>query len=597
MRKNLLITAALVAAAALSIAAAGGPARSWELVRSWIQNPDLDDTVTYWCPMDPEIVRKGVAMCPICNMELVVFEGESAGGGSRDVLVLTDRQVQQSGVRLGRASLRNLSRVIDASGRLQVPPERRSSLHIGYPGISTVDAIHVHTAGTPVSDGTLVLEVQNQGMLTRVQSYKTMRSEYTELRRQKLEVEAQQLLDRIGVLTNEITSFGLPASILDKIAASPPSTETTAFPVYANNWGIVLTPPSLTLGSTLRQNQLVLEAADLTELWLSVDLFESELAFVSPGQTISFTTQSVPDQVFASTIDFIEPEVQRPTQTVRAVARVSNKTLTLSPGLYVRASLSSDVATVLSVPESAVLQSGKRDVVLVAEGDGRFRPRIVSLGRRHLSLAPSETSESFLGEGERYHEILSGLHDGDRVVVAGAFLLNAEAQFQGILKKMMATEEAQQNAPALSDQTAVLIDESLDCYLAITQALVDDDARNLGELARSLAETTAVGRDDSALGKRLQELERLGLSLAASADDDDLDWDDVRTLYGSISREIVNMLAEHLPGRFGSGELNLFRCPMADDFGYELWVQRSAELQNPYMGQMMLECGSPAELP
>ena len=597
MRKPLLLTAALIAAAALTIAAAGGPAKSWDAVRSWVQNPAMADDVTYWCPMDPEIIRKGVAMCPICNMELVVFEGESAGGGSRDVLVLTDRQVQQSGVRLGLAAQRNLSRVIDASGRLQVPPERRSSLHIGYPGISTVDTVHVHTAGTPVSDGILVLEVQNQGMLARVQSYKTMRSEYTELRRQELNIEAQQLLDRIGVLTNEIVSFGLPASILDKIAARPPSTETTAFPVYANNWGIVLTPPALTVGSTLRQNQLVLEAADLTELWLSLDLFENELAYVSPGQTISFTTQSVPDQVFTTAIDFIEPEVQGPSQTVRAVARVQNKTLKLSPGLYVRASLASDVASVLSVPESAVLQSGKRDVVLIAEGDGRFRPRVVSLGRRHLSLAASETSESFLGESERYHEVLSGLHDGDRVVVAGGFLLNAEAQFQGILKKMVATEEAQQSATPLSDQAAAVIEDSLDHYFAITQALVDDDARNLGELARALAETTAASSDDSALGTRLQELEQLSQSLAASADEDALDWDELRTVYGSISREIVTLLAEHLPGRFGSGELYLFRCPMADDFGYELWVQRSAELQNPYMGQMMLECGSPAELP
>ncbi|MFT7462218.1 MAG: Cu(I)/Ag(I) efflux system membrane fusion protein [Pseudohongiellaceae bacterium] len=547
--------------------------------------------------MDPEILRQGVAMCPICNMELVPFEGSSAGSAQSGVLSLTNQQVQQSGVRLGVVQQRDLAREIDASGTLEIIPERRSALHIGYPGVSIVQSINVGRAGSNVGAGTIVLTVSNQVMLTKLQVYKALRAEYSDLRRQRKTAEAQVLLNRAGELTSEIISYGLPAPTLDKIAARPPSSEIITFPVYAHTWGIVLSAPPLSLGAALPQNQLILETANLTELWLSIDLFEHERPFVAVGQSIQFSTLALPDQTFQSTIEFIEPVVQARSQTVRAVALVSNPTMALSPGMFVRSRLVSDIPGALCVPESAVLQSGRRDVVLVAEGNGRFRPRVVTLGRRHLSLANKGSGQSSVDDEERYHEILAGLEAGEDVVISGNFLLNAEAQFQGILKKMAAAHDAQELAEPISPEAHLLIDAAMVQYFTLGRALVQDDARNLGETARALAATTANLHDEPGVGERLRGLHTTSLLFAASADKAQIDWDELRTHYATLSQGIVNTLAKHLPGAVGSGELHVFSCPMADPFGYELWVQADAELQNPYMGQRMANCGSPAELP
>ena len=598
---RLVLTVIVLAAAALALKLvdASAPQGLWSSIRDAVGlGGDSGGAVeTTWCPMDPQIVRRGPGTCPICNMELVPFEEGTAGESG--VLVLSDRQVQQAGVRLGSARVRDLAREIDATGRLEVDPGERASVLMPFPGASIVEEVHVLSAGTRVGEGTVLLEVQNSFLIDKLKTYRAVVSEFSNYRRRQLEGQAQSALNRMNQLRREFDAAGLDATNLNFFASSPKFQFTDpAFPIYSPIRGAVLNTPDIFVGDRLNQNQLLYEIADLNELWLYVDLYEHELPLVAVGQTIRFFTHAVPDKEFRTTIRFIEPLVRNGTQTVRAQARVPNPLGELAPGMFVRAEIACPVPEVLSVPDSAVLQSGRRNVVIVSEGDGRFRPRIVDVGRRHLVETQTDESGVAFGPSEqRYHEIKGGVRAGERVVMAGNFLLNAEAQFQGVLAKMVEAHEAKENAQALEEASLAAMEALLSTYYDLGDALVMDELEGAVRAGDALVE--AAGSPDvagSAAEPTFQSLETAGKALVAAARATEPDWDAIRTHYGSVSREVVGFLRQFAPQRVSEGELFLFRCPMADDFGFELWVQAGPDIANPYMGQMMPECGGRAEL-
>jgi Cu(I)/Ag(I) efflux system membrane fusion protein len=129
------------------------------------------------------------------------------------------------------------------------------------------------------------------------------------------------------------------------------------------------------------------------------------------------TVESSPGHEFSGKVTYIEPHVMEETRTLRVRLEFPNPDLTLKPGMYAEVKLRVPSATVLAVPESAVLRTGERDIVFVDHGQGRMELRRVQLGQR---------------AGD-YYEIRRGLKAGDRVVVAGNFLIDAESKVQGVI--------------------------------------------------------------------------------------------------------------------------------------------------------------------
>jgi len=562
---------------------------------SWLRGEQAAEG-TYWCPMDPEIVRTGKGTCPICSMELVPFEGARTDSHA---LSLSDRQVQQAGVRLGDVGLRRLVRAIDATGRIEVDPTLRRKITMRFPGKSRIVHLYTHSVGDTVQEGGVLLEVSNANLVQSLRALQDALARFPEVRSRGDARATEEGVEHIDRARERLTRYGLSPGFVSILASKPKHLYTEPlFPVVAAESGTVLVDPDLEVDDVLQAGQQLYAVADLSQLWLEVDLFEDDLPFARIGQVVEFTTRAVPDEVFRTTLRAIEPLVRSPSRTVHARARVGSLDGKLLPGMFVRATISCDLGDVLAVPESAVLQSGRRDVVIVSEGEGRFRPRLVHLGRRHLSAAVAAEDRGFAAGQERFHEVLSGLAPGDRVVVAGNFLLNAEAQFQGILQKMASAAEAEERAPALPQATTDRVNLILDQYLALAATLVGDDdaaARTaaLGLLSRARSLQQAEGPLSAAGERMAAACEQLAAAIAR----DEPDWDGARTAFGALSRELVDYLDTWAPGRVSSGELHLFRCPMAGPFGFDLWVQREPEVHNPYMGQRMPACGEPADLP
>ena len=176
-------------------------------------------------------------------------------------------------------------------------------------------------------------------------------------------------------------------------------------------------------GMRAQPGDMLFRVADTSVVWAMADVAERDLGSVSVGQGVTVKARSFPGRDFAGTIAVIYPQINRDTRTARVRVELANADLALLPDMYVDAEINvGKPDAVLAVPESAVLDTGTRQTVLVDKGDGRFEPREVKTGHR----------------GDGFVEIREGVADGEPVVVAANFLIDAESNLNAALKGLAA---------------------------------------------------------------------------------------------------------------------------------------------------------------
>jgi len=171
-------------------------------------------------------------------------------------------------------------------------------------------------------------------------------------------------------------------------------------------------------GMRFMPGEALFRIADLSRVWLIADIFEQDLALVRIGTRGAITVSAYPDKVFPGDVTFIYPTLNAETRTARVRIELANPQGQLKPGMYGTVQIEAGPKReVLTVPDSAVIDSGTRQVVLVALGEGRFEPRDVKLGSR----------------GDGFVEILSGVSDGETVVTRANFLIDSESNLKAAL--------------------------------------------------------------------------------------------------------------------------------------------------------------------
>jgi Cu(I)/Ag(I) efflux system membrane fusion protein len=181
--------------------------------------------------------------------------------------------------------------------------------------------------------------------------------------------------------------------------------------------GVVQSVP-VDQGKSVKVGDMLVEVADLSLVWVWAEFYENELSMLQIGQKIAVTAKSYPGQNFDGTISLIDPFLDETKRTAKARIDIPNPDFKLRPGMYVNAELAMDMGDALTVPVSAIMPTGERNVVFVDKGEGKLEPRIVQLGSKY---------------GDSY-EVQSGLREGERVVSSANFLIDAESKVQGALK-------------------------------------------------------------------------------------------------------------------------------------------------------------------
>jgi Cu(I)/Ag(I) efflux system membrane fusion protein len=181
--------------------------------------------------------------------------------------------------------------------------------------------------------------------------------------------------------------------------------------VYASSSGIVLKREALP-GKYVEPGTTLYEVADLSTVWISADIYESEVASVKLDQPISVSFAAYPGETFHGNMAYIYPSLNQEARTVRVRFELPNPGLKLKPGMYGNVTLQTDAAKALVVPKEAVLETGLRQLVFTDRGQGRYEQTLVKLGRRN----------------QDHVEVMEGLKEGDRIVTSANFLLDAESK-------------------------------------------------------------------------------------------------------------------------------------------------------------------------
>jgi RND family efflux transporter MFP subunit len=183
-------------------------------------------------------------------------------------------------------------------------------------------------------------------------------------------------------------------------------------------------------GMAISPGMELMHIADLSSLWLRVEVYEHQLPWLDLGSTANVTFDYLPGEAFSGRIRYVEPEVAPETRTVTLTLEVPNPTGLLRVGMFATVAFNPLVASdALVVPSQAVIRSGHRNIAVVALEGGRFSPREVALGVETDGLV----------------QVLDGLSDGDEIVTSAQFLIDSESNLRAAISSLLATRSGHQH--------------------------------------------------------------------------------------------------------------------------------------------------------
>ncbi len=596
----------------------------------------------YTCSMHPQVrLSDPDAKCPICFMDLIPVT-EHSGDGDERRLVLSEAAAKLSEIETTHVVRFFPTAQVRLYGKLTYDETSVSRITAYFPG--RLDRLFVNYVGVPVARGDHVAEMYSPQLLAA----------FEELRQARHSVDASSTTSDIVRISTErvldatrekLRLFGLTEAQISAAEAGQSSDDRLT--VFSPITGIV-TNLAAREGDYVETGSPIATVADLSRLWLDMEAYESQLPLVRWGQPVTFVVEAHPGEIFKGRIAFIEPLVDDRTRTAVVRVAVDNTDRKLKPGMFATAIVQMRIAgsgAVLSDelagrwvgpmhPTIVKDEPGQCDIcgmeLVSAEslgvvGDPSLTteplviPRTAALltGARAIvyvkvpeAQSPTyEAREVMLGSrAGQFYIVQDGLHEGEEIVVKGAFRIDSAMQIAA-KPSMMAPSggpsgaghhhggsmkmppPAAALAPATPDQFVFGLMPIFDGYLEAQRALAADNLPNFIRAADNLK--SAIGLVDEAglVGDPLATWRSAASTL--SLDSPVTTIEDARARFEGMSGAIISL--ERSFGHTGSATVHIAFCPMAFDNKGAEWLQVGAEINNPYFGASMLRCGSVRE--
>lgn len=375
----------------------------WWLARSSApQTPSPDNEsdharqVLYWYdPMKPEVHFDAPGPSPFMDMALVPkYAGTgSATANDSGVVEIDPGMVQNLGLRTAAVKSGRFSHRLRAAGSVRVDERRIVSVETRAAG--WVERLDVRAVGDSVRRGQVLAGLYAPELLAAQEELAMARR----LGDARLTNSAQARLKLLGV--------------------SPGARPQRRVDITAPQSGVV-TELLVREGAQLMPGTALMKLADLSKVWIMVEIPEREAAWVAQGQVAQARLRGLPGRLFEGRVEHVYPVLDTQTRTLSARIAFDNADAALKPGMYAEVTvLGGTQQDVALVPSEAVIRTGTRSVVLVAEAPGRYRPVAVEVG--------DEVGEDLV--------VLSGLEPGQEVVISGQFLIDSEASLLGFYNR------------------------------------------------------------------------------------------------------------------------------------------------------------------
>ncbi len=370
----------------------------------------------YTCSMHPFIIREKPGLCPVCGMELIRKIDNSASSAaqpSADMpahVSLSPAQRVMANVATVEAKQEILNKEINAVGIVQYDQSRQARVTAWAAG--RIDKLQVNSVGAFVSKDMPVAELYSPDLVAAQQEYLLAIRSREQLKDspfpsisqngEGLVTSARERLKLLGVRESQIATLKKTGSPDIRLA------------IYSPFSGIVI-EKMVQQGQYVNTGEVLFNIADLSTVWVELELYENEFPNIHIGQQVDIHSRSFPENVFTGRIGFIYPFLDPKTRTLKARVEMPNPGLKLKPDMFVNASIRVPLESTIVVPLTAVIDTGKRQLVWVESSPGMFESRDVHVGEKNTDNI----------------QILAGINPGDKVAVSGAYLIDSESQLKG----------------------------------------------------------------------------------------------------------------------------------------------------------------------
>ena len=586
------------------------------------------------CSMHPQIRQPKFGLCPLCAMDLIPVKSGSAENRSPRELTLSDRARKLASIRTAPVERRFIDSEVRMIGKVAYDETRIGHITAWVPG--RIDQLFANYRGVAVKKGEHMASLYSPELITAQTELLQALDSLDAMKESSLGSMRTTAEATVDAVERKLRLFGLTEEQIAAIKErGVPDDHMT---VFAPMGGIVV-ELNVRDGMYVKTGTRICSIADLSQVWVRLEAYESDLALLRYGQAVEFEAGAYPGETFSGRVAFIDPVLDEKTRTAGIRVNVPNDDGRLMPGLFVRAVVrprlasggrvldidlagkwispmhpevvkdgpgncdvcgmklvpieslgyahltEGDADAPLVIPASAPLVTGKRAVVYVAVPgeEGVFEGRDVVLGVR---------------AGDHYL-VRKGLEEGERVVVNGAFKLDSAVQILAGPSMMNPGESAlggdEKEVPLERFETPeefrVALDPLFAAYVAVQTALSLDSFDDAKAAAAKLE--PALGAIDAGLlegaVRRAWKTERSSLETTITALTASVDIVSAREAFSPLSETLIVVAR-----RFGvSGRLPLlvYYCPMAFDFRGARWLQDREGVENPYFGDAMYRCG------
>lgn len=352
-----------------------------------------------------------------------VYADEEEDSGS-SVKISLDR-VQRSGVRTEKAQMRRIVRPVRAPGVAKA--DERTLHSVTLRADAFIEKLYVEETGAHVSKGQPLFRIYSPDMVNAQVDYRIADPSGNQSGRRSSIKGADQKLRNLEV----------PQAVIDEMRRSGRPVMSFDWPAPADGY---VMKKNVVEGQMVRMGEEVMRLANLERIWVIADVAERDMGLVEVGQPVTVQFKAYPSETFKGRVTFILHELEMATRSGKVRIEIDNPDRRIKHEMYadVEIDASAGDAPRVSVPNSAIINSGNRQVVLVARGEGRFEPRDVKLGLR----------------GDNYTEIKEGIAAGEEVVVAANFLIDAESNLKAALSGFTADTTNTEPAKPASDPHA-----------------------------------------------------------------------------------------------------------------------------------------------
>jgi len=381
--------------------------------------------IKYWtCTMHPSVKMKEPGKCPICAMDLVPVRKESGGAGEgrttesaaavpeKSLFTVDPRRQQMIGVRTAAVATRRLDRTISTIGRVSLDERRITHVHTKFSG--WISKVFVDYTWQHVRKGEPLFTIYSPELVSTQEEYLLAVRAQSTLGDHAIQEVSGGARSLLKAARRRLLLWDISEDQIEKLARTGEVRQDLV--VHSPAEGHV-THRNAFENMRVEPGTKIYTIADHSSVWVHVEIYENDISLVRLGQHASMTVESYPGRRFFGKVTYIEPHLMEQTRTLRVRLEFSNADLTLKPGMYAKVKLNVASRTVIAVPESAVLRTGERDIVFVDHGEGRMELRRIQLG----------------GRAGDYYAVLKGLKTGEKIVVAGNFLIDAESKVQGVI--------------------------------------------------------------------------------------------------------------------------------------------------------------------